>query len=94
MRLSVMDFLNLWSTGVLELQGLPYAAPDRAKGYVRMNVCAALGVCLVDRVTPSGSSLGPARCPLDAVCFSKVVRSLKEACNMVVVRSIYLFFHN
>ena len=32
--LSVMDFLNLCNSGVLEPQGPPYAARDSAGGYV------------------------------------------------------------
>ena len=43
-RLSVMNLLNLWNMGVLELQGLPYAAQDRARGNVCMCVCVCVCV--------------------------------------------------
>lgn len=42
--LSVMNLLNLRNTGVLELQGLPYAAQDRARGDVCK--CVHVRVCL------------------------------------------------
>ncbi len=60
--LSVMNLLNLGNTGVLELQGLPYAAQDRAGG--NKCVCVFVGVCVCVCVALwvilSGCTLRPA----------------------------------